>query len=88
MEVPLNDITLEGAGAGNVYLTQAEAARYLRLSPRTMERHRVAGTGPRFVKAGRRVLYRRDELDAWAERRTFTSTAEADEARAAGPEAA
>ncbi len=77
----------EGPGSatgigGNLYLTQQEAAAYLRLSPRTLERHRVEGTGSRFVKLGRRVLYRRSDLDAWAERRTFASTAEADAATA------
>ncbi len=70
------------------FLTQNEAAELLRLSPRTLERHRVAGTGPKFTKLGRRVVYRFSELESWATERTFTSTAEADEARAAGPEAA
>ena len=70
------------------FLTQNEAAEFLRLSPRTLERHRVAGTEPKFTKLGRRVVYRFSELDTWATERTFTSTAEADEARAAGPEAA
>ncbi len=70
------------------FLTQNEAAELLRLSPRTLERHRVAGTGPKFTKLGRRVVYRFSELDTWATERTFTSTAEADEALAAGPEAA
>ena len=61
----------EGPGSatgigGNLYLTQQEAAAYLRLSPRTLERHRVEGTGSRFVKLGRRVLYRRSDLDDWA----------------------
>ncbi len=67
----------------SVFLTQTEAAKYLRLSPRTLERQRVSGTGPRFTKAGRRVLYRVDELDAWAAARTFTSTAEAERELAA-----
>ena len=60
------------------FLTQAEAADLLRISPRTLERHRVAGTGPRFVKAGRRVLYRRSDLEEWAASNTFSSTSEAD----------
>ncbi len=62
------------------FLTHRQAAAYLLLSPRTLERSRLAGTGPRFVKAGRRVLYRRDELDLWAAARTFRSTSEADAA--------
>ena len=58
------------------FLIQTEAAEFLRLSARTLERHRIAGTGPRFIKAGRRVLYKASELEAWAEARTFGSTSE------------
>jgi predicted DNA-binding transcriptional regulator AlpA len=65
----------------DTFLIQEEAAKLLRLSPRTLERHRVAGTGPNFVRAGRRVLYRRSSLDAWADQHTYASTAEADLAR-------
>ncbi len=76
-----------GGPGGNLYLTQQEAAAYLRLSPRTLERHRVAGTGSVYVKLGRRVLYRRSDLDDWAASRTFgsTSEAEADAATAQRP---
>jgi predicted DNA-binding transcriptional regulator AlpA len=63
-----------------VYLTQLEVAALLRLSPRTLERHRVSGTGPAYTKLGRRVVYRRDEVDAWAARNTVSSTSEADSA--------
>ena len=63
---------------GDLYLTTQEAAAYLRLSSRTLERHRVEGTGSRFVKLGRRVLYRRQDLDAWAASQTFRSTSEAE----------
>jgi excisionase family DNA binding protein len=56
--------------------TQAEAAELLRLSERTLERLRVTGEGPRFVKAGRRVLYRDADLDAWVDARTKSSTSE------------
>ena len=60
-----------------IYLTQKEVAAYLRLSERTLERHRIAGTGPAFVKLGRRVVYRRSDVDRWAEDRTVLSTSEA-----------
>jgi excisionase family DNA binding protein len=59
------------------YLTQSEVATLLRLSPRTLERHRLAGTGPAYMKLGRRVVYRRENVDAWAAANTFTSTSEA-----------
>ena len=62
------------------FLTQNEAAELLRISPRTLERHRVAGTGPRFVKAGRRVLYSQADLEDWTAANTFSSTSEAETA--------
>lgn len=58
------------------YLTNAEAAKYLRLSPRTLEKHRVLGGGPRFRKFGRRVLYALTDLEAWADERTFSMTSD------------
>ena len=38
-------------------LTTREAAERLGLSPRTLERYRVTGEGPRFRKIGRWVRY-------------------------------
>lgn len=61
-------------------LTTVEAAAYLRLSPRTLERFRVDGTGPRFLKAGggkrARVLYEAEELRKWLTGFAFNSTSE------------
>ena len=39
---------------------------------RRMEYHRQNGSGPPFIKEGRRVLYRRDDFIAWiaSQRRT------------------
>lgn len=64
------------------YLTTPEAAHYLRLSPRSLERYRVEGNGPAYLKAGpgkrARVFYRPADLDEWLEARTFTSTSQYD----------
>ena len=62
------------------FLTQEEAAKVLRLSERTLERHRWSGTGPRFVKMGRRIFYRPADIEDYTAERTFSSTAEADAA--------
>jgi hypothetical protein len=62
----------------NTFLTQSEAAEILRLSPRTLERMRLVGSGPRFVKAGRRVLYNVDLINEWIKTQTFQSTSEAE----------
>ena len=58
------------------YLTNDEAAEYLRLSPRTLEKQRVIGGGPKFRKFGRRVMYAVADLDAWAADRSFDSTSD------------
>ena len=58
------------------YLTNEEAATFLRLSPRTLEKLRVIGGGPRFRKFGRRVLYAIDDLETWANARTFEMTSD------------
>ena len=60
------------------YLTNDEAADFLRLSPRTLEKQRVIGGGPRFRKFGRRVVYAIDDLEAWANTRSFEMTSDPD----------
>ena len=55
-----------------------QAAEFLGLSASTMAKLRCAGNGPAFYKvgvSGKRVLYRRADLETWllAQRRTSTS---------------
>lgn len=49
------------------YLRTSETARFLSLSPRTMEKHRLYGTGPRYRKLGGRVVYSIQDLQEWAD---------------------
>lgn len=63
--------------AAETFLTNGEAAQHLKLSPRTLEKLRVIGGGPRFRKFGHRVIYARSELDAWAAARTCETTSDA-----------
>jgi len=58
------------------YLTNDEAAAFLRLSPRTLEKHRSIGGGPRFRKFCGRVVYALHDLEAWAEAHSFEMTSE------------
>ena len=58
------------------YLRTAEAARYLSLSPRTLEKHRTYGTGPAYRKIGARIVYTVSDLNAWADLGTRTSTSD------------
>lgn len=46
-------------------LTQEQAATYLGVSPLTLNTQRCRGGGPRYVKLGRRVVYRVADLDAY-----------------------
>ena len=58
-------------------LNQSEAARLLRLSTRTMERMRLQGIGPSYIKCGRSVRYRLDLIEEWVSRRVVSSTSDA-----------
>ena len=62
--------------AQSIYLNQDEAADFLRISERTLERWRVEGNGPRFRRFGRRVVYSKTDLDTWADGRCYQSTSE------------
>lgn len=58
------------------YLRTPEAARFLGLSGRTLEKHRTYGTGPAYRKLGGRVVYAIEDLQAWADRGMVTSTSD------------
>ncbi|MDC7675515.1 helix-turn-helix transcriptional regulator [Asticcacaulis machinosus] len=55
-------------------LRTPEAARYLGLSDRTLEKHRCYGTGPVYIKLGGRVVYDMADLQAWARSGSRTHT--------------
>ncbi|MBO9707988.1 MAG: helix-turn-helix domain-containing protein [Caulobacter sp.] len=59
------------------FLRTQDAAKYLGLSFRTLEKHRTYGTGPAFRKLGGRVVYAIDDLDAWTDRGLKVSTRDA-----------
>lgn len=66
-------MTSNAAGLPPRYLRTSEAARFLGLSDRTLEKHRTYGTGPAYRKLGGRVVYSLEDLQAWADRGTKTS---------------
>ncbi|MGH7119553.1 MAG: helix-turn-helix transcriptional regulator [Acetobacteraceae bacterium] len=57
-------------------LDQKRVREILHITQRTLERWRVTGTGPRFVRVGKRPLYRPDDLAAWLAAHTADSTSE------------
>jgi excisionase family DNA binding protein len=60
------------------FLTTAQAAHYVGLSRRTLEKMRCSGLGPQFRKHGRYVRYHIDELEKWSAEHRKSSTAEPD----------
>jgi predicted DNA-binding transcriptional regulator AlpA len=58
-------------------LDEAETCKLTGLSARTLQRMRLDGSGPRFAKLGRRILYRRGDVLAWVTANTHDSTSAA-----------
>ena len=61
---------------GELFLTPKQAAAYLRVSKSYLDKLRVYGGSPKFLRFGRKILYRKTELDLWASERCFGSTSE------------
>lgn len=51
-----------------------EAANYIGLTKATLEAWRCRGNGPKFLKLGRAVRYRKKDLDAFLTARLRTNT--------------
>lgn len=58
------------------YLRTPEASRFVGLSIRTLEKHRIYGTGPRYSKLGGRVVYRVEDLQTWVDSAVKASTSD------------
>ena len=59
------------------HLNQVELSRRWSISPRTLERWRWLGQGPRYLKIGGRVVYRLDDIETYEAQQVRTSTANA-----------
>ena len=60
----------------NQLLNTADIARRCAVSKTWLEKLRVEGGGPPFVKLGRRVLYRESDVNHWIDARLRTSTSD------------
>jgi hypothetical protein len=58
------------------YINAKAAAAYLDISTSTLEKQRIRGDGALFHKFGKRVVYRLEDLEAYAERNRRQSTSE------------
>lgn len=56
------------------HLTQNQLAERLSISPRTLERWRWLGQGPRFLKLGGRIAYRIVDVEAFEAEQIRQST--------------
>jgi hypothetical protein len=56
------------------HLNQLELARRWAISPRTLERWRWKGGGPQYLKVGKRVVYREDDVRAFESARLHACT--------------
>jgi excisionase family DNA binding protein len=61
---------------GSPFFETAEAAAYLRLSRRTLEKMRGSGGGPPYRKHGRHVCYHIADLEKWSASCGQNSTSE------------
>lgn len=61
----------------HLILTTREAAEATGLAVPTLNKLRVYGGGPQFLKLGRSVRYRIEDLHAWLESRLVSNTSEA-----------
>jgi hypothetical protein len=52
------------------------AAKYTGLSKSTLDKMRIFGGGPIFVKYARRVVYRMSDLDAWMDAKRVENTSQ------------
>jgi predicted DNA-binding transcriptional regulator AlpA len=58
-------------------LQTPEAAARLGFAASTLEKLRLTGKGPPYLRLSpRRIVYEADKIDAWARRREFNSTSE------------
>lgn len=56
----------ERARRGSPYLNTAQAAHFLKISERSMQRMRARNIGPTPRRHARMVLYHIDDLQAWS----------------------
>ncbi len=64
------------------YLRLSEASQFVRVSQSCLNKMRMFGTGPVYLKPSKRiVLYKRSDLVAWLEAGRRTSTSDPGEAR-------
>jgi len=62
-------------------LRTPSAAEYIGVSPKTLEKWRLTGAGPRYAKLGGAVIYDDRDLDEFVRERLRSSTSESRSSR-------
>jgi excisionase family DNA binding protein len=57
-------------------LTAKQTAKYLGISPRTLESMRLKGVGPTYVRVGRLVRYQKAAVEDWVHSNQWNSTSD------------
>jgi DNA-binding transcriptional MerR regulator len=57
-------------------LNTSEAAPLIGVTAKTAQNWRCIGFGPKFIRAGRRVVYDVADIEAWKDRRRVGSTSQ------------
>ena len=60
------------------WLRPKDAAQHVGISTSSLAKMRVFGTGPRYAKLGRSIVYDKADLDAFCSARLRRSTSESD----------
>ncbi len=61
-------------GTDDELIDQRAMSKMLRITTKTAEAWRSRGCGPRYVKVGSLVRYRKSDIREWIRRRTVDST--------------
>jgi excisionase family DNA binding protein len=69
----------------SINLSNEEAAEYMRISPRTLEKLRTKRRGPAYHKIGRRVVYVLSDLQAYIAQHRCDTAESAPNSGAAAP---
>jgi len=73
---------MQEAERASPYLDEREAASFLKLSPRTLQKWRAHGQGPPFLRLGeKRIVYAIARLTKWAAGQEADPTSAADRPR-------
>ena len=63
--------------SAEVLLTDDDLERITGRAKSCWQKDRMAGTGPKFIRVGRLIRYRRADVEEWLNSRTVTSTSAA-----------